>query len=139
MIPAQVISNGVFFFYNPTVVASAIQYSAHDPWTESLAIKFTCWPINKYGKRPPPAPTTIPEASVPGTVGGFLFEEYYPLKNALSAGWIGAAMTLIRISPFFGFGTGIYLTYGTPFHSSMTTALMVVGTFLLILSKDYNL
>lgn len=27
------------------------------------------------------------EPSVPGTVGGFLFEEYYPLKNALSY-WI---------------------------------------------------
>lgn len=29
LIPAQVTSNGAFFFYNPTVVASAIQYSAY--------------------------------------------------------------------------------------------------------------
>lgn len=42
-------------------------------------------------------------------------------------GLIGQAITLTKTSPCFGTGTGTYLTTGTAFHFSRTTALIVFG------------
>lgn len=79
---------------------------------------------------PPPFKTTIPDPSKPGEQGGFLLVEYFPFKNALSAGFIGTAMTLIKTWPDYGFGIGKpYLTIGSFFQSSIMIAFIVSGTF----------
>lgn len=46
----------------------------------------------------------------------------------LTIGLIGHAITLTKTSPCLGSGTGTYLTTGTAFHFSRTTALIVFGT-----------
>ena len=58
-----------------------------------------------HPKSPPPLETTNPEASNPGVQGLGFYNGYNPCINIKSDGFIGAAKTFTKTSPYFVTGT----------------------------------
>ena len=64
---------------------------------------------------------TLPVPSKPQTEGSFL-SKHAPSTRSLSEGFIVEASTLIKTSPFLGYGIGIVLIVGVPPYYSSTNA-----------------
>jgi hypothetical protein len=92
-----------------------------------------------HPKIPPPFYTTNPLPSNPAVHGHFLVSEYLPTsRKAKSDGLIGAAITLIRTYPGFGFGIGIYLTFTVLGAYRINAFIILTYACILCISFLYN-
>jgi hypothetical protein len=81
--------------------------------------------------QPPPDETTVPHPSNPGTTGSLGGELYFPEQYRTSDGFTGEQITLTRISPRRGVGTGISTTRipaGPENSSSMAARIFMAQT-----------
>ena len=110
--------------------ASASMNSAQVPSPSAGAAHATRLPESKCASRPPPAATTSPLPSKPGTTGSLFVCPYVPRRKERSDGLTGAAATRTSTCPSPGRGTGFSATTtesAPPSYERNSTARMVSG------------